>query len=136
MLFSVLQFRFVYFLTLLHVLTTMLGMQCFSLAGMYQKRSLPVGPLLALSVAFVGYIVMWNLSLQVPIPPFCFRDIQSQQRWVAVSEPGINSKCTPRSPCQYLATAGFLDGFCGQALSLQSLKSSFLFLVFDAQQPS
>ena len=60
-----LHFRFVYFLTLLHVLFTVLGMHCFAAAGMYQKKALPVRPLLALSLAFVGYIVMWNVSLQV-----------------------------------------------------------------------
>ena len=62
---SVLQFQFVYSLTLLHVVTTILGLQAFALFGLFERKLLPLRPLLTLSGAFVGYIVFWNLSLQV-----------------------------------------------------------------------
>jgi len=67
----VLNFHFVYTLTLLHVLTTLLGMRLFAALGFYEKKALPIRPLLSLSASFVGYIVFWNLSLQVgcPRPP-------------------------------------------------------------------
>lgn len=64
MVFTVLQFRFVYALTLVHVLTTLLGMQIFAVLGLYERKPLPVRPLLSLAAAFVGYIVCWNVSLQ------------------------------------------------------------------------
>ena len=63
--FTVLNFHFVYTLTLLHVLTTLAGMRLFAALGFYEKKPLPVRPLLSLSASFVGYIVFWNLSLQV-----------------------------------------------------------------------
>lgn len=62
---SVLRFRFVYSLTLLHVVTTLLGLRCFAALGLFARKELPLRPLLTLSGAFVGYIVFWNLSLQV-----------------------------------------------------------------------
>lgn len=64
--FSVLGFHFVYTLTLLHVLTTLVGMQVFAMLGFYERKKLPFRPLLSLSAAFVGYIVFWNIALQVP----------------------------------------------------------------------
>ncbi len=64
MVFTVFSFRFVYTLTLLHVLTTLLGMRLFAAFGFYEKKALPIRPLLSLSASFVGYIVFWNLSLQ------------------------------------------------------------------------
>ncbi len=63
--FSVLGFQFVYTLTLLHVVTTLAGMQLFALLGFYERKKLPFRPLLSLSAAFVGYIVFWNIALQV-----------------------------------------------------------------------
>lgn len=63
--FSVLGFQFVYTLTLLHVLTTLAGMHLFALLGFYERKKLPFRPLLSLSAAFVGYIVFWNIALQV-----------------------------------------------------------------------
>ena len=69
----VLQFRFVYALTLMHVLTTLVGLRLFAAMGFYEKRPLPIRPLLLLCASFVGYIVFWNLSLQVanllPVTP-------------------------------------------------------------------
>lgn len=63
--FSVLNFRFVYALTLVHVLTTLLGMHLFAAMGLYERKRLPIKPLLSLAAAFVGYIVFWNVSLKV-----------------------------------------------------------------------
>ena len=63
--FTVLDFHFVYTLTLLHVLTTLGGMLLFAALGFYERKPLPVRSLLSLAASFVGYIVFWNLSLQV-----------------------------------------------------------------------
>ena len=62
---TIINFRFVYALTLLHVLTTLAGMMAFAAAGLYEKKKLPLRPLISLSAAFVGYIVFWNISLKV-----------------------------------------------------------------------
>jgi hypothetical protein len=67
--FTVMGFKFVYTLTLLHVLTTLVGMRLFAALGFYERKALPVRPLLSLSASFVGYIVFWNLSLQVCLMP-------------------------------------------------------------------
>lgn len=71
MVFSVLGFKFVYALTLSHVLTTLAGMRIFAMIGLYEPKALPFRPLLSLSAAFVGYIVFWNIALQV-FPPRLF----------------------------------------------------------------
>jgi hypothetical protein len=73
--FTVLNFRFVYTLTLLHVVTTLLGMRIFAALGFYERRPLPIRPLLSLSASFVGYIVFWNLSLQVDAPRLLLMDL-------------------------------------------------------------
>lgn len=62
---TIINFRFVYALTLLHVLTTVFGMLVFAWMGLYERKKLPLQPLVSLSIAFVGYIVFWNISLQV-----------------------------------------------------------------------
>lgn len=62
---TVLNFRFVYALTLVHVLTTLVGLRIFAALGFFERKPLPVRPLLSLAAAFVGYIVFWNVSLQV-----------------------------------------------------------------------
>ena len=63
--FAVYHFHHPYALTLVHTLTTFLGMYVFAAMGMYERKSLPIRPLLSLAAAFVGYIVFWNISLQV-----------------------------------------------------------------------
>jgi len=65
--FKVLKFQFVYMLTLLHVLTTVMGMRLFAYLGFYKPKRLPLWPMLAISAAFVGYIVGWNLALEVTL---------------------------------------------------------------------
>ena len=62
-------FHFVYALTLVHVITTLAGMHLFAAMGLYERKRLPITPLLSLATAFVGYIVFWNISLQVQPSP-------------------------------------------------------------------
>ena len=64
-LFTHFDFHFVYALTLVHVITTLAGMHLFAAMGLYERKKLPITPLLSLATAFVGYIVFWNISLQV-----------------------------------------------------------------------
>ncbi|BDA44757.1 Solute carrier family 35 member E3 [Coccomyxa sp. Obi] len=62
---SVFNFKFVYALTLVHTIVTMIGMWIFAATGIFQVKrfdGLQVAPLAA---AFVGYVVFWNLSLQM-----------------------------------------------------------------------
>ncbi|BDA44650.1 Solute carrier family 35 member E3 [Coccomyxa sp. Obi] len=62
---SVYKFHFVYALTLIHTAVTMVGMWSFAGIGLYQRKPLKARQILPLAAAFVGYIVFWNLSLQL-----------------------------------------------------------------------
>ena len=63
--FSVYKFRFVYALTLTHAVTTALGSLLFAYFGLFTAKHLPARSIAPLALAFVGYVVFWNLSLQV-----------------------------------------------------------------------
>lgn len=58
-------FHFIYALTLIHTLTTMVGMQAFAYFGMFEKKKLPKFSIASLAGAYVGYIVLNNLNLQM-----------------------------------------------------------------------
>ncbi|KAK9827987.1 hypothetical protein WJX81_005426 [Elliptochloris bilobata] len=63
--FSVFHFNYVYMLTLIHALATVAGMHAFAAAGMFEPKALKPWQVLPLAVAFVGYVVLWNVSLQL-----------------------------------------------------------------------
>jgi len=58
-------FKFIYALTLIHTLCTLVGMQIFCCAGMFEKKVLAKKALAPLAAAYVGYIVLNNLNLQI-----------------------------------------------------------------------
>eukprot|EP00882_Tetradesmus_deserticola_P030239 GHRQ01033937.1.p1 GENE.GHRQ01033937.1~~GHRQ01033937.1.p1 ORF type:complete len:185 (+),score=56.49 GHRQ01033937.1:451-1005(+) len=58
-------FSFTCTLTWIHTLFTLVGMRLFLMAGMFQHKSLQLRQVLPLAAAYVGYIVLCNLSLQV-----------------------------------------------------------------------
>ena len=63
--FSLYKFRFIYALTLTHAVATALGMSLFCALGLFELKRLPVLEVTPLAGAYVGYIVFWNLSLQI-----------------------------------------------------------------------
>lgn len=58
-------FKFTCTLTLIHTVFTLVGMRLFLRAGLFQYKKLPQMQLLPLAAAYVGYIVLCNLSLNV-----------------------------------------------------------------------
>ena len=58
-------FHFIYALTLIHTLATLVGMKVFAYIGMYEKKRLPKMSVASLAAAYVGYIVLNNLNLQM-----------------------------------------------------------------------
>lgn len=63
--FSLFHFRFIYALTFTHAVVTAVGMSLFCTVGLFELKHLPMLQVLPLAAAFVGYIVFWNLSLQI-----------------------------------------------------------------------
>ena len=63
--FSTYGFKFTCALTWIHTIFTLVGMRLFLLAGLFQHKKLPQLQLLPLAAAYVGYIVLCNLSLNV-----------------------------------------------------------------------
>ena len=61
------KFEFLYALTLLHAITTALGMVAFAALGLFQTRQLPAAETVPLALAFVGYVVFWNTSLKLKV---------------------------------------------------------------------
>lgn len=57
--------RFTYALTLIHTLTTMVGMRIFASCGMFTAKKLPTMRVAPLAAAYVGYIVFCNLNLKI-----------------------------------------------------------------------
>ena len=58
-------FHFIYALTLIHTLATLVGMKVFAYFGMYEKKKLPKMSIASLAAAYVGYIVLNNLNLKM-----------------------------------------------------------------------
>lgn len=65
MVMSIYNWRYVYALTFLHTCTSWAGMGVFAMLRMYKKKELPKLKVLPLAGAYVGYVVLNNLSLQV-----------------------------------------------------------------------
>ena len=75
-------FHFTYALTLIHTLTTLLGMWALSSGfGLFKAKPLPVSKVAPLAAAFVGYIVFCNLNLQINTVGF----YQARRRWLATT---------------------------------------------------
>ncbi|CAL5229693.1 g13065 [Coccomyxa viridis] len=62
---SIFNFKFVYCLTLIHTIVTMVGMWMFAAGGIFEIKRFTAMQVAPLAAAFVGYVVFWNLSLQV-----------------------------------------------------------------------
>lgn len=58
-------FKFTCALTWVHTLFTLAGMRAFLAAGMFAHKPLPQRQLAPLAAAYVGYIVLCNLSLNI-----------------------------------------------------------------------
>lgn len=63
--FAVYRFHFTYALTFIHTLFTMLGMHLFLQHGLFEKKVVPKLTLVPLAAAYVGYIVLCNLNLNL-----------------------------------------------------------------------
>lgn len=63
--FQVFGFKFTSALTWVHTICTLLGMRLFCRFGMFQHKSIPKLRLLPLAAAYVGYIVLCNLNLNL-----------------------------------------------------------------------
>ncbi len=58
-------FKFTCALTWVHTIFTLFGMRAFLAFGMFEPKQLPQLQLVPLAAAFVGYIVLNNLSLNL-----------------------------------------------------------------------
>uniref|UniRef100_A0A7R9VK55 Sugar phosphate transporter domain-containing protein n=1 Tax=Chlamydomonas euryale TaxID=1486919 RepID=A0A7R9VK55_9CHLO len=58
-------FHFTFALTEVHTIFTMVGMLAMARLGVFERKRLPVKSLLQLAAAYVGYIVLCNLSLKM-----------------------------------------------------------------------
>eukprot|EP00884_Botryococcus_braunii_P012748 jgi/Botrbrau1/21474/Bobra.0216s0082.1 len=58
-------FHFIYALTLIHTMFTLIGMHLFRQMGIYEVKRLPKAAIIPLAGAYVGYIVLNNLNLQM-----------------------------------------------------------------------
>lgn len=80
-------FHFIYALTLIHTLATLVGMKVFAYFGMFEKKKLPKISIASLAGAYVGYIVLNNLNLQMNTVGFY------QISKIAVA-PAVSACCT------------------------------------------
>ena len=58
-------FHFIYALTLIHTLCTLVGMRVFCTCGIFEYKRLTVVSVAPLAAAYVGYVVLNNLSLRL-----------------------------------------------------------------------
>jgi len=63
--FSIFKFHFTYALTFVHTVFTMFGMQGFLQAGLFEPKQVPRRKLVPLAAAYVAYIVLCNLNLNL-----------------------------------------------------------------------
>ncbi len=63
--FTTFRFKFTTTLTLIHTLFTLLGMRVCLAFGMFEGKQLPAAKLAPLALAYVAYIVLCNLSLNI-----------------------------------------------------------------------
>jgi solute carrier family 35 protein E3 len=65
------KFNFGTVLTVIHFLTTTVGLEILARSGFFEKKVLSISAVLPLSVAFSGFVVLTNLSLQFNSVGFC-----------------------------------------------------------------
>ncbi|KDD75625.1 hypothetical protein H632_c585p1 [Helicosporidium sp. ATCC 50920] len=63
--FAVFEFNFTYALTFIHTVFTMIGMQIFLRFNVFELKQVPRRRLIPLAAAYVGYIVLCNLNLNL-----------------------------------------------------------------------
>ncbi|GMH42075.1 hypothetical protein BSKO_09994 [Bryopsis sp. KO-2023] len=63
--FQVFGFRFTSALTWIHTIFTLVGMRLFCKMGMFEHKEIPKLKLVPLAAAYVGYIVLCNLNLNI-----------------------------------------------------------------------
>lgn len=63
--FQTFNFRFTYCLTLIHTLTTIVGLWLFAGLGLFQRKPIPLPKKAPLAAAFAAYIAFGNLNLRV-----------------------------------------------------------------------
>lgn len=63
--FAVYRFHFTYALTFIHTIFTMFGMHGFLQYGLFEPKTVPKRKLAPLAAAYVGYIVLCNLNLNL-----------------------------------------------------------------------
>ena len=90
-------FHFVVALTLIHTTATIGGMKAFEAAGLYEKKALPTKALLPLAAAYVGYIVLNNLNLNLNTVGFYqITKIAVAPAVLAAEAVFLGKKATPR----------------------------------------
>ncbi|GFH13071.1 TPT domain-containing protein, partial [Haematococcus lacustris] len=111
--FTTCRFRFTYALTWIHTLFTLLGMTCFARCGMFETKKMPAGRLAPLAAAYVAYIVLCNLSLNVNTVGFYqagHEDCCGPHR----HPPGVRHVPPPAPPpCGGCSAAGVPGHCCG-----------------------
>ena len=58
-------FHFIYALTLIHTLCTLVGMRVFCYGGIFEYKRLSILSLAPLAASYVGYVVLNNLNLRL-----------------------------------------------------------------------
>lgn len=70
------RFNFGTTLTIIHFLTTTIGLEILARFGFFEKKHLSIPAVLPLSLAFSGFVVLTNLSLQFNSVGFCGFDMK------------------------------------------------------------
>lgn len=65
------KFNFGTVLTIIHFVVTTIGLEILARIGFFEKKSLSIPAVLPLSIAFSGFVVLTNLSLQFNSVGFC-----------------------------------------------------------------
>lgn len=145
--FSLFQFHFIYALTFTHAVATAVGMFLFCRFGLFEHKKLPVLQVLPLAVAFVGYIVGWNLCLQMnPVGFYQLSKIMITPA-VVVIEIFVSSKYPSQGEqwaigllCTGVALATVTDpsvstGFVGLVIGAMAVGFTAIYQVRAASQP-
>lgn len=95
--FSVFGFHFTYALTLIHTLTTWVGMQGFLRLKMFEPKQVQRRQLLPLAAAYVAYIVLCNLNLNInPVGFYQITKIAVAPAVLAIDYLYYGKKASPR----------------------------------------
>ncbi|KAL4436857.1 hypothetical protein ABPG75_003996 [Micractinium tetrahymenae] len=95
--FSIYDFHFTYALTLIHTVVTLFGMQLFLRMRMFEPKVVPTLKLLPLAAAYVGYIVLCNLNLNInPVGFYQITKIAVAPAVLAIDYFWYGRKASPR----------------------------------------